>query len=207
MDMPALLVLFGTLLIAFWAWYGVFFIYPSCTRSLFRYKLWKIRDDLVNATFDGRLPRSSFTLDLVETMEGSIRSSGHYNLVTFALAARSVDPELAKRRQAWLERELGALADEQRDFLLQLRRRYHAAIAVHLLTGTAFALVLLPVFLVSGLAARTWQVVTDGMRDAQARMRNAFRAEAILRGAGVEPGVFPLLAAGSNGEPIANFAR
>ncbi len=61
-------------------WGCATFLVPSHVNSLFRYKLWKLRDDLEDHVFYGRLPRSTVVRELLTVIEELIRCSDDLKL-------------------------------------------------------------------------------------------------------------------------------
>lgn len=53
-------------------WGLAVFVVPQHVNSLFRYRLWRLRDDLEDHILDGRLPECPGVRDLLETLEAMI---------------------------------------------------------------------------------------------------------------------------------------
>ncbi len=64
-------------------WGSAVFIVPQHVNSLFRYRLWRLRDDLQDYIFDGQLPDSPAVRELQEGIEALIQHSETITLSAF----------------------------------------------------------------------------------------------------------------------------
>lgn len=67
------------------AWFALTKVIPSCSVSLFRYRLWRIRDDLVDAIGQGAFTDDAAPKKLVADIEVFIRAAPDVNIITAGL--------------------------------------------------------------------------------------------------------------------------
>src|SRR5687767_9748432 len=119
---------------ALYVWAGVFFFIPWCMTSIFRYRLWAIRDDLFDELIKRRPRDPALHIDLLERMESYIR---HAPEVTFAkllthgvLLLDEIEDEDARYEDA-----IKCLVPLERQMLLRYERRFGRAVLDHLFRG------------------------------------------------------------------------
>jgi hypothetical protein len=64
-------------------WALAVYVIPQHVTSLFRYRLWKVRDELQDYILDEVLPGSPVVEDLLETVEGMIEHANNFTLASF----------------------------------------------------------------------------------------------------------------------------
>jgi hypothetical protein len=107
------------------AWYVLFVGTPDVIRSMYRYRLWALRDEFVDAVIAGELPSDRRSREVLEILENSIRSARSFTIVkvllSFWFARRAGFVEAA-------EQELASRpphpADEYEERLMNISRRY-----------------------------------------------------------------------------------
>ncbi len=116
------LVIIELALLAFAGWAGLFFVCPSVNRSLFRYELWHLRDDIEDDLLARRIPRdpAQAAVDLVEQ---TIRAAGWLTPIRWRLMP-SPSPAMAQEVAAEMRSSLDALDPEARRRWLDHMQRY-----------------------------------------------------------------------------------
>jgi hypothetical protein len=108
--------------ITLFAWFGLIKIIPSCNLSIFRYRLWRLRDELADEVLDGSFQDAAQPRNLLQFLEGVIELApelGALKLVAMRWSCRHVripelfDPEtldaLHPSDRAIIERRLNEL--------------------------------------------------------------------------------------------------
>jgi hypothetical protein len=87
--------------ITLFAWFGLIKIIPSCNLSIFRYRLWRLRDGLADEVLDGTFRDVAQPRALLQFLEGVIELApelGALKLVAMRWSCRHVQvPELFDR--------------------------------------------------------------------------------------------------------------
>lgn len=129
-------------LLATSAWLGLFLLVPWCQQSLYRYKLWAIRDAIRDDIRSGLLPEHDAVSRVCDMVEGGIRFSKDLTIARILLMLMTVRdvPNID------LEAEWSGLSAAQKSRLRLHWAAFRAATARHLLSssplGWALALVL-----------------------------------------------------------------
>lgn len=89
-------------------------------RSLIRYQMWGLRDEIFDAALFGKIPAENVAGDLVHQVEFRIQSLSYFTLAAIALVASE---EMPAERQL---PDLSRLEPEQRDLLVEYRSRIDA---------------------------------------------------------------------------------
>ncbi len=113
MVIPPLALVFALVALSLLLWGGVVYVVPRNLRSLFRYRLWTIRDRIVDEVLSGELPDSPVVRGLILMVESAIRHAGDATLMRFLL----IPPLPCDYRKEWLEfwdTGLKELSDDQR---------------------------------------------------------------------------------------------
>ncbi len=126
MTIPAIYAYFILLACLLSATWGIFYSVPDSLVSLFRYKLWRIRDELVDAIRDGRVVDSAESGQLVSVIEETIQHAPQWTLLRllFTPGIARVTRDVAKTTQT---RQLD---------LQSYRVRFAADVVLHLLYGS-----------------------------------------------------------------------
>lgn len=135
-------------------WVCVLYLVPQLVDSLFRYRLWKVRDDLQGYLFDEKLPESPAVNELLEMVEDTIRRSSSIAISKFIIF-----------RSLWKSKESNAksfdfsdLPEEQRDLINALMHELYLSITFKEMAGSPVGAFFLPFWLIyyknrsSGLA-------------------------------------------------------
>lgn len=148
------------------AWAIVVFFIPSCLCSMFRYRLWRLRDSVKDDVIYGRLPSHEFVNELLGVIESFILIANRVTLIqVFSLPGDRTD---SARHQKALEEWAGKLNEQQNHLFLAHRTELKTIIVSRLLlgsiTGWAFLVLLLPgivLMLVRSLVQRASLTATD----------------------------------------------
>lgn len=103
---------------------------------MFRYRLWRLRDRIVDDTFANRLsagPAASRLLSLIET---TIRLSAHITLFQFLLVP--VSQEDVQQSQARFKESRNALPEDEKRLFATYEEEFFLAAAGYLLFGSIF---------------------------------------------------------------------
>lgn len=116
------------------SWLGLFLLVPRWLTSMFRYDLWRLRDDLVDALRDGRLSRSEAAVGVLHSMETAIRHARHFTFANVlglqGIAALSgVAPTSSTPSYAELDQD-------ERQLLHSFERRLVDALVRHVKLGS-----------------------------------------------------------------------
>ena len=114
--------------LALTAWATVLFVVPSILRSLFRYRMWRFRDHLVDAVFDGVVARSEIQ-PLIELAEFTIAESRELTLLRLLVFRWVVKPQQHLIRPDPLDASRSTFVATNRD-------RFGELLAFHLMTGS-----------------------------------------------------------------------
>jgi len=144
------------------AWFGLIKLIPSCNLSVFRYRLWRLRDSLADDVLDGSFQDSTQPQILVRFLEGVIELApemGALKLVVMRWSCRHVQtPEL-------FDREALEALDPKDRAIMERRLNELRQIAVrHVLFGSPsgwmLTFVLVPVAVVASLLEHTFRLLT-----------------------------------------------
>lgn len=128
MNLPAFLAFILAVAGAIAAWASIVWLIPAQLRSMFRYRVWRLRDEFVDAVLDGRLQWGPSVDDLLERMEFTIRAARELTLVRLLSVHFLVrDLRLQERKPAHTDEEI--LLEEYRFRLIQL-------VAMHVMAGS-----------------------------------------------------------------------
>lgn len=93
---------------------AIFVLFPACQRSVFRYKLWALRDELWDAAYESDIADDHHVLALKERIEDSICSADSLTarrILPLIAAVETTRPELARKA---VERARATLHDGHR---------------------------------------------------------------------------------------------
>jgi hypothetical protein len=118
------------------AWGAIFYVVPSVARSIFRYRLWRLRDEIVDSLADDRFEDRVQPERLMHDVEKTIRYAKEFSLWRLLLLrwltkGRALPPE-AQREMFDLKR--APIVDQE--LLATYELEYHASIARHVFFGT-----------------------------------------------------------------------
>jgi hypothetical protein len=111
----------------------VFYVIPSCARSIFRYRLWRLRDDLVDDLRGGTFEDVEQPRRLVREVETAIRAARDltvFRVVLFTMLARGHEPPERE------EVDLSVLSKPDRERLGRYMKTFHWLLTRHVLAGT-----------------------------------------------------------------------
>lgn len=165
-------------------WFGLAVWVPHCLRSLYRYRLWSIRDAIVDAVLEGRIPNSDAVRHFTRTVEMAVKRSSHLTLLRFLLFPKP-PMEFIDYRKAMYKKCLAEMTDEQRRFFETKRSEFAEAVLSHMLLGcvsgwlvlTLGLLAIVPIALVRSATLRVSRVcrnVCDNVTSAIDNMSKPF---------------------------------
>jgi len=127
MEHDAIVILVLSLLATASTLFGLGVVYPASVRSLFRYKLWRKRDALVDDLLAQRLPKCAAVLRTLERTERLIGCSGEISLVRW-IAIPMPPEQYLREEKEWWERELRHLSASDRKRLEEHSAEVEAAL-------------------------------------------------------------------------------
>ncbi len=141
MTGPQATFLFLSIVSVLSAWACLFIVIPSALRSLFRHRLWRLRDEVMDQAMREELPlEDSLRLaDRVEAVIHHARDVSPLGILLFSIAAIGID--VPKREP---------LSPELRPYEMRLI----GLMTDHLFTGTPFGWVLSPILWLLSVAHR-----------------------------------------------------
>jgi len=127
-----LMASWAAMLCAIWA---SVLIVPRQLRSMFRHRLWALRDDVVDAVRAGDLPRNDLTDAFVRCIQGTIDHSKHWTLFRWLFwpSAPKGDREEFRR---FVESSLRDMPEAQREQFGQFAKRFEVILVKQLLLGS-----------------------------------------------------------------------
>jgi hypothetical protein len=130
-------------------WGCAIFLVPSHVNSLFRYKLWNLRDQFQDHIYYERLPRSAMVTELLNLFETMIRCSDDLKLSDFlafrmARGARNTQSRNTQYNSILSSEAIAQLPKEQRELLLSFISRATDIMMLKLVTSGPFGW---PIFL------------------------------------------------------------
>jgi hypothetical protein len=104
------------------------FVWPWVNLSLFRYKLWALRDDIIDDVLADRLPWNGYTKAGVGLVEITIRAAPGLTPLRWRLMPRPSETT-AEAMAADIQAQLQQLAEPQRDRITKYMLRYASLIS------------------------------------------------------------------------------
>lgn len=147
-------------------WWGLFVLVPRQLRSVFRHRLWALRDEAADAMRAGRLPRVELTVWFIECLQGTIRHSKHWTLFRWLLWPVP-SPREKKRLHEFIERGRAALTDEQATLLRNYEARYKSILAKQLLFGSGSGWIVIALTAISAPVVIPMMIVRRSLRRSQ----------------------------------------
>lgn len=92
-------------------WLCVLWIVPARLTSLYRYRLWLLRDDVVDDVLSGRLSPSDTICDFVDAIENAVQQARSMTLLKWLLTPLP-PPEYLASRMGAMERDMNRLDEE-----------------------------------------------------------------------------------------------
>jgi hypothetical protein len=134
MSCPEWLVFAAWVAGAVFGWLGLVFFVPSNLRSLFRYRLWRLRDQMVDQVILGKLPPIPFVENYIRMIEVVIMRTSQITLLHWAWAPTS--SSAVERFESDLREAERILSDDQKRLLEQSRGQFQGIIVHRLLFGS-----------------------------------------------------------------------
>jgi hypothetical protein len=135
MNLPALPIFVAMTAMCAAAVFLLFAIVPQCLRSLFRYKLWAIRDEIFDAVMSGDLPNERIIRTFQRGVECMIRGSESITFTDFLFGTKAPQ-EWIKKTIKRTQDEIEALPDLARERFKEIEDSLDKAVTVHLLFGS-----------------------------------------------------------------------
>ncbi len=134
-DTQAQLLLITFLVVSTGLWACLVLILPRSLRSLFRYRLWVLRDELVDDVIAKRIPLTDAVRDVLSTMEALIRDSKNVTLGRWLLLPRK-SMQVASEYHKGVEAAFSAMTREEQERVSYFRQSVARAVAMRLLIGS-----------------------------------------------------------------------
>lgn len=154
-------------------WALLIFFIPNCMCSMFRYRLWRLRDTVKDDVLRGQLPDSGLTQEFLGGIEAFILVADKVTLIQMLLLPS--DAEESQRRRKLFEEAVRLLKDEHQVRFLAYREEFKRVLLKRLLfgslTGWGFLTLLLPAILLSLIVALV-QRASVSMTDLTGRVFN-----------------------------------
>jgi hypothetical protein len=135
MVIPEVLIFAVLVALVSLACYHLLVSVPAHMRSFLRYKLWKIRDDAVDAVLRGDLPDNAYVADFIKMVESSIRQTKRASMVILLGHMSAGMLALAKAEAEKDKRAASALEPAHRETISALNDRVRRALVCHFLIG------------------------------------------------------------------------
>jgi hypothetical protein len=135
MSMPYLTILTVALVLAAASLFLVGVVVPAMLRSMFRYRLWRLRDKVVDEILAGDLPGKMYCHRLVHLVEAFIITSREVTIWRWTVGFRP-SKDIVRDVAEENERELGELTEEERARALCHYRQLRKIVVKHLVFGS-----------------------------------------------------------------------
>lgn len=116
-------------------WFGSFWVIAWCQKSHYRYELWRLRDNVIDAIRSDALPDSESVRHLVNTVEVSIREAEKLTLVNLASMFFAMGPRVIDRALSQGFPDYGDMSDGQVTLLNAYRHTFSKATFVYVLSA------------------------------------------------------------------------
>lgn len=137
----------GILAASFAVWVGVVLLVPRNLRSIFRYRLWRLRDEVVDDVLAGRMPHSPLIRSFIGGVEGIIEHASHVTLLR-ALCI-PVSPALVRKHRGFVFTHFRELSKDERAKYKSYEKSMRSIVMRRLLLGSvsgwAFLVAIFPV--------------------------------------------------------------
>jgi hypothetical protein len=127
----------------FWVWASFFTGVSRDGVSIFRYRLWSIRDRMMDDVLSGALPQNRAVRDVLGLVEGTIRHAGYFSVFRWWFLPHPPASYIAESERA-LEAVRAGMNDEQRKLLDAYRDEANKCMATHLVLGSVLGWLLIP---------------------------------------------------------------
>jgi hypothetical protein len=157
-------------------WVGALFFIPWCEHGRFRYKLWRIRDEVTDDLIDGRLPDVEAVQEMVLYIDHGIRYANEYTFASFLAVLLNV--RLSRSDLKDVEHaSWDSLSESQRERLASYQRRIVRAHIGHLWTGSLLGWIGVPIsmVLIIGRAILTRSIGSLSVREQRETVVETFR--------------------------------
>lgn len=168
-------------------WTGALFIVPAHVNSLFRYRLWNLRDDLFDLITDDKISQSPIVLDLLDAIETFIHFSEQFNLTTF-LAGRLSGLYFIRTKSSHLNTEsLDMIGPSEQEVIVPVLDNLYSAVVTKLLMGSPFGwplFLLQYLFNIEDASKPLFNLISNafkGRTKAEAPYRSEFRRRELRR--------------------------
>jgi hypothetical protein len=169
-----------------------FYVFPASGTSLLRYRLWPLRDELVDAIRRGEFKEDDQPKRLLRLVEASIYTADELRPLRMIILMALLRKRPSTGEDWAFELSHAHVSDVPR--LQGMHRRYISSLIRHLLYGSpsalVFAVVVLPTFAILALLKGRSSEPPDGdvMEDVKEALRNEISFEPTLRVLAQRPG-------------------
>jgi hypothetical protein len=136
--MTPVIVLLGSFVVA---WGFALILVPRQVESLFRHRLWRIRDELQDHIFDQRLPEISVVEDTIEAVEEFIQHARQIRMATF------ISVHLTHKANHAPLSDLSELSTLQREIFDEVLNEFYRSTVFKIVAGSPIGVFFLPVWL------------------------------------------------------------
>jgi len=165
------------------AWVSIFVVIPSCARSFFRYRLWRLRDLVTDEIREGAYLDKHQPRLLVKEIDAGIFLGSQLSLFRLTLAAlnwRNLEPH---DEEEWFDLSAANAADSDR--LRERSNELHYAFAKFMVLGSPSGWLFGAVMFPLALTVTLWTTFSDSSsvpaRDVQVRRGELRRRLAVIR--------------------------
>jgi AcrR family transcriptional regulator len=180
------------------AWACLFRIVPSCCTSLFRYRLWALRDDVVDEIYAGRYDDPSGARRFVEFLETAIEAASELSALKLTLVHWSARG-LTLHQASSLEELLGfaAMSQGDQDVVRPHVDRFQRATVRHALLGAPSGWMMLAAMFPLAVGLALTQLIRGGRAhggsnsvfdEAKQHIRDEFEVEPVMALVGAHRG-------------------
>jgi hypothetical protein len=145
MHVPHIVVVIGVTLLWLYVVAAVVVLIPAAIRSVFRYRLWRIRDAIVEDQMSGVLTDAPLVNALIEGVERVIRNSAKVTILEWEMKHR-LPERRALASERFFERGLKQLTSEQQHRILGHLEEFDGAIERQLFLGSPFGWIAFAVY-------------------------------------------------------------
>lgn len=171
-------------LVLLYMWMGLLFFIPWCFVSLFRYRLWRLRDSIFDAVIDHEVCDDPVYWELIRRIENYIRHAKEVTFLGAVARGALLLPDMQAEEEKYLAK-VKNLSPEDRHQLDLWEMAFSRAVFVHLLRGAPSgwigSLILMPTYVLQGLKRSRSRPVREAKRRADPIRARFARSEIFER--------------------------
>jgi hypothetical protein len=139
--MNPVIILAGSFVIV---WVCTLLLVPRQVESLFRHRLWRIRDELQDHVFDGKVPDALVVENMIETMECFIQHSDQLKMPAYLAFRLAYQKDYAGAPPMF---DLSGLSAKQFELLTEILDEAYRSVAFKIVAGSRAGAFFLPIWL------------------------------------------------------------